>query len=214
MAMRWYLLLLLVTCPSMTQASQRVTLAWDANTEPDFSKITLYRSAAPCGPPESLSFLADVPKGTTRYEDTTIPDTWAGACYVAEASDTSGNRSGRAAMVSKDLLPPLPPIALTAGPITTTSLTITLPVIDRASVDVRIGAPGEAWDVMSSVCTTSPCVVPNLIPGTTYQLQGRYYRGTATGDDTVFGPVSEGLTLKTEPDVIAPDPPKNFRIRR
>lgn len=205
------LLSLLLGCfPSgAVLAGQSATLQWSTNTEADFDKTTIYRGPTPCGPPDSLSFLAEVLKqsGTTStYQDNTIPDSWPGVCYTGDSLDKAKNRSVRAAVVSKFFPVQLPALTLTAGAITTSSIAVSFPIPNGAKVDVRIGRPDALWGDLVSVCTGLPCNITNLVEDTAYQVRGVYYTGTADVD-AKFGPLGDALQVRTL-DLTAPEPPR------
>lgn len=211
---RWGLLFLVFSLvwPSVVIPAT-VELAWDPVVETPTASVQgykLYRGNIPCTNLGPLALLTDVGKVTT-YIDPSVPSTWVDACYEISAYNTKGdsgrsNRAGKVLTVASTV-PGTPVLTVTTG---LTSLDVTYaPVPDgaggTAKVGVRIGSPTDHWGLMvEQPCTTSPCKIIGLTPGTMYRVQAVAYR--TDGTVNVFGPLSVPVDKATLTETVPPAP--------
>lgn len=94
--------------PSCARAATVVTLAWDANTEPDLSGYRIYRAAQEAGPWEVAKEVALV----TEAALDPLPD--GRHCFAVTALDTVGNESEKSIPVcaTLDATAPATPVHL------------------------------------------------------------------------------------------------------
>ena len=93
-------------------SQNKIKLAWDANSEPDFYHYYIYRNLTDNA--ETAEMIASVLKPDITYTDTSVvPGTT--YYYWATAVDSSGNESGcsngaSGVSVGIDTIPPAPPL--------------------------------------------------------------------------------------------------------
>ncbi len=203
-------------------AAKSASLSWEANTEPDLKGYKVYRGLLNCAAQGPLEPLTDAGLVTT-YTDATIPDAATEVCYRLTAYDKAGNESAPSAQATKTFAAVPPPPAMgtpviTVGTISATTVTVTVPVGGdgtggTAKVDLRYAIAPIGWgSAPSAVCPAFPCTIPGLTPGTKYDFQAVYYRGSFDLD-AVFGPVSAPVQATTlVMDTTPPAPPKGLEI--
>lgn len=193
------------------------TLTWSPNTEDDLAGYKIFRSLVP-GQYDHTNPIAVLGKDQTSYT-ATLPDPSVDTPYffVITAHDLAANNSAPSNEVTKVIAAVAKPGVgiLTAGVPTTTSITVLFPVVldglgQPAKVNVRYAVSPISWGTaISTTCTTSPCVIPGLTPGTAYQAQAVWYRA---GTPNVFGSISAILDLMTLPIDLPPAPPKGLIV--
>ena len=195
------------------------TLSWDANADHDLEGYNIYRSTisgqygSPSAQVAGTSHRLSLPQLAveTRY------------FFVITAVDLAGNESPKSDEVSK-LVPALDvieevPVAtptLTLTAVSDTSLSVSWePLPAGTNIDIRIMPAPMTWgSAPSVVCTTSPCIIPSLVPGTTYEALAKAYTG-ALNVNAKFGLFSTVVSAKTLPKSdLPPEKPKGLIITK
>lgn len=207
--------LLLATAVSGFAATANLT--WSPNTEEDLAGYKVYKSTV-SGQYDRSTPVATLDKNQTSYT-VQLPDPLVDTPYffVLTAHDLTGNNSEFSNEVTKVIAAiPKPDIgAVTAGVSTTTSITVLFPVVldgtgQPAKVNVRYAVAPIAWgSATSATCTGSPCVIPGLTPGVTYEVQVVWYRA---GTPNVFGAITAPLAIATLQPDLPPAPPKGLIV--
>jgi len=212
------LFILLTAVPVMAQ-TKTVTLTWTANVETDLKGYRIYRDNLLCSQQGPKQFQAEVGKVTT-WADPAIPTADFIVSYDITAIDTSLNESLKSNCVEKTFFVAPTKGTLTAGPVTTTSVEVTLGTVSdgaggNAKYDLRYAiAPaltnaGWATATKHTACVNpGKCVITGLKQGTKYELQATTYRGTTA----TSGPISAILATTTTVDTTKPAPPVQLKI--
>lgn len=193
-----------------------LTLQWEPNTEPDIASYSLYACAVV--PATCNNKIADINHPNTTVQ---IPTPSVTTHYSLSAKDAVPNESGRSNTVTFVVTTAPPAIGtpvVTIGNISSTIITVAVPdgsdgMGGTAKVDLRYAISPIGWgSAPSAVCPAFPCTISGLTPGTKYDFQAVYYRGTFNLD-AVFGPVSAPVQATTlVADTMPPAPPKGLEI--
>ncbi len=172
------------TNPHVTGSSaSSISLAWDANSEPDLYRYEVWRSTTSGGP---YGKIANVPGGTTEYDDTGVTSNGT-YYYVITAQDTSFNRSTNSAQVTGTATPQTVSVTFT------TTLPANTPAGDTVHIAGSFPAPYPQWDPgalpMTRLDATHAQITLNMLEGT--QVEYKYTRGT--WDSVEKGPACEEI---------------------
>lgn len=172
-----------------------ISIAWDANGEPDLYRYELWRSQTSGGP---YNKLANVPAGTTDYTDNAVTS-GATYYYVVTAQDTSFNRSANSNEIS----------VVAQAVMVAVTFNITVPATtDGTGRSVYIAgsfpAPYPQWDpgalVATRVDATHWTITLNMLEGT--QVEYKYTLGD--WDHVEKGSVCDEIPNRTL--TVAPGP--------
>lgn len=191
-------------------------LEWTANTEDDLAGYKIYIGTAP----GVYSTIPTATLGKVTTYSMNLPALTEDVLYYATATafDFTGNESPKSKEVTKlALVPPVPPV-LTAVALSPTSAIVSWPTVFDVKgvptlIDIRYALSPINWgSASSSACTSSPCTIVGLTPGTSYQVQGVVWRVNATGGK-VFSGIGAAATVWTPQIDLAPNAPVGVTIR-
>lgn len=212
--------LCLLICSSWARADTGV-LTWNPNTESDLAGYKVYRSTTSgvYGAPlatlgKVITYNIDLPKLAvdTRYFVTVTAYDLAGNESQVKSNEVSKVVVGTTPIVTKPGTP-----VLTVSIVSATAISVTYPPVSDgaggiAKVNVRYAPTPISWgSAPSATCTSSPCVITGLPPGTKHDLQAVAYR---PGVPNVFGSLSAIVSGTTLPADTPPAPPSGLTLTK
>ena len=207
-----------------------VILNWNANTEEDLAGYKLYRTLVPGEYGASIatidktqtSFVLAIPRGLTdvrnfftltAYDTADKPRPGMNPPFIPSAVPNESPKSNEVsklipgiAVIQKPGMPVLTVVSDAPGELTVTWANVDDGVGGIAKIDIRYSLPSIQWGAMTSaVCTSSPCRIPGLLPGTMYDVRGVSYRTEANGIN-IFGTIT-GATQAVTDSIVMDFPP-------
>lgn len=221
-----------------TATSVDVILNWNANTEEDLAGYKLYRTLVPGEYGASIatidktqtSFILVIPRGSadvrnfftlTAYDTADKPRPGMNPPFIPSAIPNESPKSNEVsklipgiAVIQKPGMPVLTVVSDAPGELTVTWANVDDGVGGIAKIDIRYSLPSIQWGAMTSAtCTSSPCRITGLLPGTMYDVRAVAYRTEANGIN-VFGTITGATQVATDPIVdLPPSSPTGLTIK-